>query len=175
MAIQLEYKYMFNFAGIFPSAMTSPPSSFKYSYLKDFWINPRFDYPAQLHVNGVGSECEIKGLPPGNTTWSFCCNCWEQECRTRVSGICFLGSDTSPQYLAYTEYEIGFYVAPNSWDWYSVCQGRSETNFTKVKGGERAEKSRVKSVAAYGGRLLATASDAGLVKLWSFKKAKQTK
>ena len=58
------------------------------------------------------------------------------------------------------------------WDFHSVCQGRSETNFTKVKGGERAEKSRVKSVAAYGGRLLATASDAGLVKLWSIKKTK---
>ena len=62
--------------------------------------------------------------------------------------------------------------ADGEWDWYSVCQGRSETNFTKVKGGERAEKSRVKSVAAYGGRLIATASDAGLVKLWSFKKTK---
>ena len=65
--------------------------------------------------------------------------------------------------------------AEGEWDWggwYSVCQGRSETNFTKVKGGERAEKSRVKSVAAYGGRLIATASDAGLVKLWSFNKTK---
>ena len=173
MAIQLKYKCMFNFAGMFPSAMTSPPSSFKYSYLKDFWINPRFDYPALLRVNGVKSE--IKGLPPGDSDWNFSCNCGKQYCRASLSGVCFLGSDTSPQYLAYTEYEIGFYVAPNSWDWYSVCQGRSETNFTKVKGGERAEKSRVKSVAAYGGRLLATASDAGLVKLWSFKKAKQTK
>ena len=114
LAIQLEYKYMFNFAGIFPSAMTSPPSSFKYSYLKDFCINPRFDYPALLHVNGVGWASEIKGLPPGNTDYSFCCKCREQVCNTRLSGICFLGSDTSPQFLAYAEDEIGFYVAPNS-------------------------------------------------------------
>ena len=108
LAIQLEYKYMFNFAGIFPSAMTSPPSSFKYSYLKDFWINPRFDYPALLHVNGVKSESEIKGLPPGDTTWNYP--------EDRLSGFCFLGSDTSPQYLDYAEDEIGFYVAPKSVD-----------------------------------------------------------
>ena len=116
LAIKLKYKFMFNFAGVFPSAMTSPPSSFKYPCLKDFWINPRFDYPALLHVNGVGSESEIKGLPPGNTTLSFCCKCREKVCNTRLSGICFLGSDTYPQYsyLAYPEDQIGFYVVSNS-------------------------------------------------------------
>ena len=55
-------------------------------------------------------------------------------------------------------------------DWHEVCGARAEAKMARVKGGERPERAGVVAATTIqwgeGRGLLATASDANIVKLW---------